>query len=86
MFLTSTKIYAAFSKYCFIAMLKLMNGMQDIVSTLDLLMASLDGITAQEWKLIVGSGQAEEMTNLLVGLQSTLDAFDSLLAKGDGQI
>jgi len=64
----------------------MMNGMQDIVSTLDLLMASLDGITAQEWKLIVSSGQAEEMTNLLVGLQSTLDAFDSILAKGDGQI
>ena len=64
----------------------MMNGMQNIVSTLDLLMASLDGITAQEWKLIVGSGQAEEMTNLLVGLQSTLDAFDSLLAKGDGKI
>ena len=64
----------------------MMNGMQDIVSTLDLLIASLDGITAQEWKLIGCSGEAEEMTNLLVGLQSTLDAFDSLLAKGDGKI
>ena len=64
----------------------MMNDMQNIVSTLDLLIASLDGITAQEWKLIVGSGQAEEMTNLLVGLQSTLDAFDSILEKGDGEI